>query len=122
MQEETVKVKTFLALMSPLVPSGKLAVLITGVPLRSSHRDFRAVVIREAARVKAHRARGVSTLQVHFGPGRSECDGASLLICVDIGADTKRKRAYRLALLLVGCVLLLAVMRACVCRSAIVLK
>ena len=112
LQAEADKVERFLALMSPLVPTGQLAVLVTGVPRRSSHRQLRRAVIREAARVKAHRTHGLSRLQVHFGPGRSTYyDSGSLTICVDVGADARSARIRRMALLFACCVLLLVLLR-----------
>ena len=121
MQAEAAKVERFLTLMSPLVPVGKLAVIVTGAPRRSNQREFRKIVVREAARVRAHRTRGICKLQVHFGPGKTVYDGGCLLLCVDIDDETRRIRSYRMTLLFLGCFVLFIVLRGCA-RTPVIFK
>lgn len=121
MQAEAAKVERFLTLMSPLVPDGKLAVIVTGAPQRSNQREFRKMVVREAARLRAHRARGICELQIHFGPGKAVYEGGSLLLCVDIDDETRRIRSYRMTLLFLGCLVLFVLLRGCA-RTSVILK
>lgn len=121
MRAEAAKVERFLTLMSPLLPVGKLAVIVTGAPRRSSQRDFCKMVVREAARVRAHCTRGICKLQVHFGPGTSVYDGGSLLVCVDTDDKTRRIRSYRMTLLILGCLVLFTVLRGCI-RTPVIFK
>lgn len=121
MQAQAEKVKRFLTLMAPLLPDGKLAVIVTGAPRRSSHRAFYEIVVREAARVRAHRSQGVCNLQVHFGPGTPVYDGGSLLVCVDIDEETRRVRTYRMTLLFLGCLVLFIAFRGCM-HTPVILK
>lgn len=122
MQTEERTVQTFLELMSPLVPVGKLAVVITGAAQRSRHRRLRSAVIRQAARFRTHRSLGSSILQVHFGPGMSSCDHGSLLLCIDIDDAAKKTRTYRIILLFIGCVVLLFGFRFSTSRGVVGLK
>lgn len=121
MRADAAKVERFLMLMSPLLPVGKLAVVVTGTPRRSSHREFREMVVREAARVRAHRTRGICKLQVHFGQGTTVYDAGSLLLCVDIDDETRRTRVYRMTLLFLGCLVLFTVLRGCI-RTPVIFK
>ena len=111
MQTEYQTVTTFLHLMSPLLPSGRLAVVISGTPRRSKHRAFCYELIEQAARFRTHRRQGISILEVHFGPGVTQCNHGSLLMCIDIDEESKKIRVNRMTLLLIGCVVLFLVFR-----------
>ena len=75
----------YIRLISPLIPPGHLCVRFVGTPLRD--RDVRAhsALVQAAARVRAHRTKGIATLEVRFNePGEpTTADHADLIVRLD---------------------------------------
>ena len=101
--------RDYLRLVAPLVPPGRLAVLLSGTPRRSAHLATRDAIVAHAARHRAHRQSGVAVLRVHFGRGvPAGGDGCSVALVVDVDDAAHAVRFRRLAVLLVVlCTLLL---------------
>jgi len=99
-------VRDYLTLITPLVPTGRVAVVITGTPKRSAHIQLHKHVVHQAARYKTHRLDGVSRLNLHFGTGSRYSDGSNVYLTVDVDEVTKKKRVYRMISLLVVLLLL----------------
>lgn len=98
-------------LIGPLLPRGKLAVVIHGSPpTRSSHILAHNLLVETAAKHGAHRHEGVATVRVHFGPLRdahlrpSLREGHSRDVVVDISNGEREVRRTRMFILcIVGC-------------------
>lgn len=104
--KEAVMARKHIQLLAPLLPPGKLAVAVHGVPTRSSHNRAAQLIINEAARCRAHRVSGAAVVRVYLGMGRPKYEsaqntGASRDFYVDISENQREVRVHRMLLLFV---------------------
>ena len=104
-QDSKMSALEFVRLMSPLVPRGKLAVRLHGVPLRDSEERMRKELTNAAASVGAHRTSGVVALDYHFAHGSSEQSGAQFNAFSNVTSHAQQK--YRLMII---CAMLVVVL------------
>ena len=102
--KEAIMAVKHIELIAPLLPPGKLAVVIEGSPLRSSHIRALNPVISTAARHGAHRTEGVAKIHIKFDSmdaGNAYEHGASRAFPITISRLQRFTRIHRILLLLV---------------------
>lgn len=109
MPKEAMMALKHINLIAPLLPPGKLAVVMNGSPSRSSHINAQNLLIEAASKHSAHRREGVAAVVIHFGyahPSNVQHSAHSREFIIAISNTERDARKRRMLLLLVaGCFL-----------------
>ena len=71
---------TYMRLVTPLCPKGRLAVVFEGSETRSEDVRIRQLIRSEAVSCGAHRRTGVASITLYAGDGSSSLKGAHLVL------------------------------------------